>query len=112
MTEPADTDNDDSESTQEADSEASLSVREMVQQVGNQSVFRNRNLVEPDTIIDRDRIVGRDDQLKAVVSNLRQVLNGNRPPNLLLYGPAGTGKSLIFDAVTRQIKDLSKNQGA
>lgn len=93
------------------DDDSSLSVREMIEQAGKESVFKNRNLVEPDTIIDRDRIVGRDDQLRTVVSNLRKVLNENRPPNLLLYGPAGTGKSLIFDAVTRQIREISKNRG-
>ncbi len=88
-----------------------LSVRGMIEQAVEESVFRDRNLVEPDTIIDRDRIVGRDEQLRKVVSNLRKVLNENRPPNLLLYGPAGTGKSLIFDAVARQIKDISQQKG-
>lgn len=100
----------DPEESGQAD-DGALSVRELVEQAENQSVFRDRNLVEPDTIIDRDRIVGRDDQLKAVVSNLRQVLNENRPPNLLLYGPAGTGKSLIFDAVARQVENLSQKRG-
>ncbi|WP_434529897.1 AAA family ATPase (plasmid) [Haloarcula sp. NS06] len=101
------TDSDHSSGNNVGDTDDSLTVREMIEQAGEESVFRNRNLVEPDTIIDRDRIVGRDDQLRTVVSNLRKVLNENRPPNLLLYGPAGTGKSLIFDAVARQIRDIS-----
>lgn len=105
------TDSDHSSGNNVGDTDDSLTVREMIEQAGEESVFRNRNLVEPDTIIDRDRIVGRDDQLRTVVSNLRKVLNENRPPNLLLYGPAGTGKSLIFDAVARQIRDISKNRG-
>ncbi|WP_136591470.1 orc1/cdc6 family replication initiation protein [Salinigranum halophilum] len=73
------------------------------------SVFVNRDLVEPDTIIDEERIVGRDDQLESVVSFLKPALQGNRPPNMLLYGPAGTGKSLIIGAVTQQIVDLCKS---
>jgi len=73
--------------------------------------FVNRDLVEPDTIIDEERIVGRDDQLESVVSFLKPTLQGNRPPNMLLYGPAGTGKSLIIGAVTQQIIELCRSKG-
>ena len=37
------------------------SIREMLDDEGTESVFVNRDLVEPDTIIDEERIVGRDD---------------------------------------------------
>jgi cell division control protein 6 len=87
------------------------SIRDMLDEEGGASVFTNRDLVEPDTIIDEERIVGRDEQLESVVSFLRPTLQGNRPPNMLLYGPAGTGKSLIIGAVTEQIIDLSKSRG-
>ena len=82
---------------------AQRSIRDMLDDEGEASVFVNRDLVEPDTIIDEERIVGRDDQLESVVSFLKPTLQGNRPPNMLLYGPAGTGKSLIIGAVTQQI---------
>ena len=87
------------------------SIRDMLDDDGRASVFVNRDLVEPDTIIDEERIVGRDDQLEAVVSFLKPTLQGNRPPNMLLYGPAGTGKSLIIGAVTNQIIELCKSRG-
>ena len=87
------------------------SIREMLDDDGKASVFVNRDLVEPDTIIDEERIVGRDDQLEAVVSFLKPTLQGNRPPNMLLYGPAGTGKSLIIGAVTKQIIELCQSKG-
>ena len=87
------------------------SIREMLDDEGTESVFVNRDLVEPDTIIDEERIVGRDDQLESVVSFLKPTLQGNRPPNMLLYGPAGTGKSLIIGAVTQQIIDLCESKG-
>jgi len=86
------------------------SIRSMLDD-GQVSVFVNRDLVEPDTIIDEDRIVGRDDQLQSVVSFLKPTLQGNRPPNMLLYGPAGTGKSLIIGAVTEQIIELCQSKG-
>ncbi len=87
------------------------SIREMLSEDGGGSVFANRDLVEPDTIIDEERIVGRDEQLESVVSFLRPTLKGNRPPNMLLYGPAGTGKSLIIGAVTQQIVELCRSSG-
>ncbi|WP_240625441.1 orc1/cdc6 family replication initiation protein [Halonotius pteroides] len=83
----------------------------MLDDEGGASVFVNRDLVEPDTIINEERIVGRDDQLESVVSFLKPTLQGNRPPNMLLYGPAGTGKSLIIGAVTRQIIELCQSKG-
>jgi cell division control protein 6 len=83
----------------------------MLDDEGEASVFVNRDLVEPDTIIDEERIVGRDDQLESVVSFLKPTLQGNRPPNMLLYGPAGTGKSLIIGAVTQQIIELCQSKG-
>jgi len=86
-------------------------IRDMLNDEGGPSVFANRDLVEPDTIIDEERIVGRDEQLESVVSFLKPTLRGNRPPNMLLYGPAGTGKSLIIGAVTQQIIDLCKSKG-
>ncbi|WP_336365029.1 orc1/cdc6 family replication initiation protein [Halalkalicoccus salilacus] len=87
------------------------SIRDMLDDKGETSVFVNRDLVEPDTIIDEERIVGRDDQLESVVSFLKPTLQGNRPPNMLLYGPAGTGKSLIIGAVTQQIIELCQSKG-
>ena len=87
------------------------SIRDMLDEDEGVSVFVNRDLVEPETIIDEERIVGRDEQLESVVSFLKPALQGNRPPNMLLYGPAGTGKSLIVNAVTRQIIDLCKSKG-
>src|SRR5699024_2944902 len=86
-------------------------IRDMLNEEGGTSVFVNRDLVEPDTIIDEERIVGRDDQLESVVSFLKPTLQGNRSPNMLLYGPAGTGKSLIIGAVTQQIVELCKSKG-
>ena len=90
---------------------AQRSIRDMLDDEGEASVFVNRDLVEPDTIIDEEQIVGRDDQLESVVSFLKPTLQGNRPPNMLLYGPAGTGKSLIIGAVTQQIIELCQSKG-
>jgi len=87
-----------------------ISIRERLQSQGSNSVFADKDLVRPETIIDEDRIVGRDEQLERVIDNLRPALDGSGLPNMLLNGPSGTGKSLIVNAVCKQIIDLCESQ--
>ncbi|RLM53467.1 AAA family ATPase [Halobellus sp. Atlit-31R] len=89
----------------------SQSIKGRLQEGVQNSVFRNKELLDPDAVIDEDRIVGRDDQLDDIITYLRPALQGNRPPNMLLYGPSGTGKSLIINAVCQQVLELANAQG-
>ncbi len=101
-----------SESTGSADqANTSISIRERFQESSTSSIFVDKDLVRPDTIIDEDRIVGRDQQLERVIDNLRPALEGGGLPNMLLNGPSGTGKSLIINAVCKQVVDLCQSQG-
>ena len=93
-----------------APSNEQISIREQLQSRGNNSVFADKDLVRPETIIDEDRIVGRDEQLERVIENLQPALDGSGLPNMLLNGPSGTGKSLIVNAVCKQIVDLCEGQ--
>jgi cell division control protein 6 len=88
----------------------SESIRGRLQDGVQDSVFRNKSLLDPEAVIDEDRIVGRDEQLEEIITYLRPALRGNRPPNMLLYGPSGTGKSLITNAVCNQVIDLARAQ--
>lgn len=89
----------------------SQSIKGRLQQGVQNSVFRDKGLLDPDAVIDEDRIVGRDKQLDDIITYLRPALQGNRPPNMLLYGPSGTGKSLIINAVCQQVLELADSQG-
>ena len=88
-----------------------ISIRDRLQTESSGGVFANKDLVRSDTIIDEDRIVGRDDQLGRVVDNLKPVLQNEGIPDMLLSGPSGTGKSLIIHAVCNQIVELCESQG-
>ena len=88
-----------------------ISIRDRLQTESSGGVFTNKDLVRSDTIIDEDRIVGRDEQLGRVVDNLKPVLQGEGIPDMLLSGPSGTGKSLIIHAVCKQIVELSESRG-
>jgi cell division control protein 6 len=88
-----------------------ISIRDRLQTESSGGVFANKDLVRSDTIIDEDRIVGRDDQLGRVVDNLKPVLQNEGIPDMLLSGPSGTGKSLIIHAVCKQIVELCESKG-
>jgi len=89
----------------------SQSIKGRLQEGVQNSVFRDKGLLDPDAVIDEDRIVGRDEQLDDIITYLRPAVQGNRPPNMLLYGPSGTGKSLIVNAVCQQVLELEEAQG-
>ncbi|RZV06420.1 Cdc6/Cdc18 family protein [Natrinema hispanicum] len=107
----ADSDTTDPPLSEMNDESGGISIRERLQTESSGGVFANKDLVRSDTIIDEDRIVGRDDQLARVVDNLKPVLQDEGIPDMLLSGPSGTGKSLIIHAVCKQIVELCESQG-
>lgn len=106
----SDSDSIDSSQQSTANDGSGISIRDRLQTESSGGVFANKDLVRSDTIIDEDRIVGRDDQLGRVVDNLKPVLRSEGIPDMLLTGPSGTGKSLIIHAVCKQIVELSESQ--
>jgi cell division control protein 6 len=88
-------------------SPSSQSIEEMLLEFDEQEgLIRDRSLLDPNYVVEEDRIVGRDAQLQEVTKMLRVALGDNRPPNLFLYGPSGTGKSLITKAVCSNISRI------
>ncbi len=89
----------------------SRSIEEMLLEFDDQKgLIRERSLLDPNYIVEENRIVGRDEQLQEVTKMLRVALGDNRPPNLFLYGPSGTGKSLITKAVCKNISRICKSR--
>jgi len=86
---------------------SSQSIEDMLLEFDEQEgLIRDRSLLDPNYVVEEDRIVGRDEQLQKVTKMLRVALGDNRPPNLFLYGPSGTGKSLITKAVCKNISQI------
>ncbi len=91
--------------------ENSPSIEEMLLEFDEQDgLIRDRSLLDPNHIVEEDRIVGRDKQLQEVTKMLRVAIGNNRPPNLFLYGPSGTGKSLITKAVCNNISRICESR--
>ncbi|WP_135830721.1 Cdc6/Cdc18 family protein [Halorussus halobius] len=114
--EPAETDP--GSDTEEGSSTSGLggTIRDRVESQLNEkdsttSVFANKDLVHPDTIIDANRIVGRDEQLDRIIELLLPAVKGGRQDNILQFGPSGTGKSLIINATAEEVATLCENRG-
>ncbi len=74
------------------------------------TVFKNKDLIEPDTIVDEDRIVGRDEQLNKVINIIKPALHGDQPEDMLLRGPSGTGKTLIAGTVATKAINIGETR--
>jgi cell division control protein 6 len=99
---------DEGDETENGDgSPSSQSIEEMLLEFDEQDgLIRDRALLDPNHVVEEDRIVGRDEQLQEVTKMLRVAMGDNRPPNLFLYGPSGTGKSLITKAVCKNLTEI------
>lgn len=88
-------------------SDSTGSIKDLIlEQEEAANLIRTRSLLDPNEIVDEERIVSRDTQLTEVTQHLRVAISDERPPNLFLYGPSGTGKSLIINAVCKNIVEL------
>jgi len=85
-------------------------VRSMLAGAGK-TVFSNKRLLDPETIIGTERIVGRDEQLEDTVRLFRPFLHDESANDMMFYGPSGTGKSLIVEHVASETVLLAEEQG-
>jgi cell division control protein 6 len=71
-------------------------------------IIKNPNVLRHDYI--PDRILHRNKQQELVTQSLIPLYQKSIPPNLLVYGKPGTGKTLVVTKVLKQIQDrVDKN---
>lgn len=78
---------------------------------GTPNIIRKRELLEVGSVPDEDRIVGRDNEIEALVSNLRPIIRNDSPTPTLVFGKTGTGKSLTTRHVSMTAKGVASDQG-
>jgi len=72
------------------------------------SIIKNPNVLRHDYI--PERILHRDKQQELVTQSLIPLYKKSIPPNLLVYGKPGTGKTLVVKKVLNQIQNrVDKN---
>jgi cell division control protein 6 len=80
-------------------------------EAASDDIFEDRGLLKTSRIVDHDRIVGRDEQIKKTIKIFTPLKSGDSPPNLLVYGPSGTGKSLILNRVGQEFGNVLRKNG-
>jgi len=72
------------------------------------SVFRNESTLS--TKYEPDEPIGREAELTQIADALRPLTRGNPPENLVVYGPAGTGKTTVVKHVLDELSDQRRTK--
>lgn len=75
-------------------------------------IFARKELLKVGHVPESARIVGRDTEIKDVAAELRPIVQGDPPNNVLIYGKTGTGKSLVARHVTERACRAAESNGA
>jgi len=75
------------------------------------TIFERRELLKVGHVPEHDRIVGRDDRIEQVATELRPAVRGEPPNNVVIYGKTGTGKSLVARHVTNRAQRAAESNG-
>ncbi|WP_425499089.1 AAA family ATPase [Natronosalvus amylolyticus] len=71
------------------------------------SIFLRRELLRPQYVPQKDRIVGRDGEIATVETLLKPAAFGDPPESGFLFGKTGTGKSLVAKHVTGRARGIA-----
>lgn len=74
-------------------------------------IFSNKELLEINHLPDEGRIVGRDEEIKALANAVNPAIFGQSPSNILIFGKTGTGKSLCAKHVSRRLISTASSEG-
>jgi len=75
------------------------------------NIFARKELLKVGHVPQSDRIVGRNDEIEAVAAELRPIVRGDPPNNVMIYGKTGTGKSLVARHVTERARRAAAATG-
>jgi cell division control protein 6 len=74
-------------------------------------IFARKELLKVGHVPESARIVGRDNEIEAVAAELRPIVRGDPPNNVIIYGKTGTGKSLVARHVTERARRAAESNG-
>lgn len=73
-------------------------------------IFANKELLEINHVPEKDRIVGRDEEIQKLANAVNPAIFGQSPSNVLIYGKTGTGKSLCAKHVSSRLVETAAEE--
>lgn len=73
------------------------------------NIFARKELLKVGHVPKSARIVGRDEEIKDIAAELRPIVQGDPPNNVMIYGKTGTGKSLVARHVTDRARRAAES---
>ncbi len=80
-------------------------TRNIFSKVSENEIFRDEKFLYPEFV--PERLPFRDTQIDEIALALKPVLRGQRPQNLFVFGPSGTGKTVTVKYVLRELEEFS-----
>jgi cell division control protein 6 len=74
------------------------------------SIFIRKELLKVGHVPRSTRIVGRDTEIESIAAELRPIVRGDPPNNVMIYGKTGTGKSLVARHVSERARRAAESQ--
>jgi cell division control protein 6 len=74
------------------------------------SIFIRKELLKVGHVPRSTRIVGRDTEIESIAAELRPIVRGDPPNNIMIYGKTGTGKSLVARHVSERARRAAESQ--
>lgn len=78
---------------------------------GADPIFTNKDLLRVQHLPEKDRIIGRNEELTQLANAIKDANHGQTPNNVLIYGKTGTGKSLCTKYITNDLVESAKANG-
>ncbi len=75
---------------------------------GDDPIFANKDLLRVQHLPEKDRIIGREEELTQLANAIKDATYGQTPNNVLIYGKTGTGKSLCTKYITNDLTESAK----
>ncbi len=75
--------------------------------LNKKSIFKNKNVLDSSYI--PDNILHRDNEILELSRILSVALKFEKPSNVFVYGPTGTGKTLVVDFVSKELVNVAKH---
>lgn len=72
------------------------------------SIFADKKILDIEWVPPKEMIVHIEDKIKEFAFYMSDLLKGSRPPNILIFGPVGTGKTLMCRLISDELKSYSE----